>query len=53
MGRPCKLNTMEDQELSLRFSHPRESLLPGSQGMENWPITFHTKVQHESGRRGQ
>jgi hypothetical protein len=47
MGHPCKLNTMEDQELSLQFSRPRESLQPGSQGMESWPITFHTNVQHE------
>lgn len=44
MGRPCILSTMEDQELSLQLSCPRESLLSGPQGMGNWPVSFQIQI---------
>lgn len=44
MDHPCKLNILEDQELSLQFFRPHESLLSGSQCSKNWPITFHTQI---------
>lgn len=38
MGHLCISSTLEDQELSLQFSCPRESWLSSSQGLESLPV---------------
>lgn len=42
MDHPCTSNKWEVQELSLQFSDPRVSLLPGFQETESWPVHTHT-----------
>lgn len=44
MDHPCTSNKWEVQELSLQFSDPRVSLLPGFQATESWPVQLHIQV---------
>lgn len=42
MDHSCNLNTKEDQGLFQQFCHLHESYLLGFQGMENWPVIYHS-----------